>query len=278
MSVVIKCGGRGDVDLASVASDVATLVSHGEHVVIVHGGSAAIDDLARRLGIPARKLQAPDGTVTRYTDVAALEAVCLGLLGAVKPRLVAELARQGLRAISMSGLDAQLVSARRKAAVRAVIGTQKVVIRDNLAGKVDSVDPDVLHRLMGADLIPVLSPPALSTDGVIVNVDADRLAAAVATAIGADQLVLLTSAPGVLRDPCDAKTLLPHLDPCDPFANVDARGGMRLKLVAASHALTGGVPSVVIGDGRADQPVLRALAGAGTRLNCAHQTAGRRSA
>lgn len=268
MRIVIKCGGHGDLDLDEVARDIAELVGSGDRVYLVHGGSAAIDDLSDRLDIPRRRLQAPDGTVTRYTDPATMRAVRLALLGEVKPQLVAALARAGVRALSMSGADANLVRARRKGAVRAVVDGRQVVVRDNLAGRVVEVDGDALDEIGGLGLVPVLSPPALSEDGELVNVDADRLAAGIAASCAADRLVLLTSAPGVLTDPGDPASLVPRLDQADlevgDGTGVRAEGGMRMKLVAVSEALSGGVSQVHVADGRGPSPVLAALRGAGT--------------
>jgi acetylglutamate/LysW-gamma-L-alpha-aminoadipate kinase len=113
----------------------------------------------------------------------------------------------------------------------------------------------------------VVSPPALDEHGEPVNVDADRVAAALAAALGADQLVLLTGAPGVLADPGDETSVLSTYEvPATGAPGGFAGGGMALKLVAAREALVGGVKSVRIADGRASAPVSRALAGAGTEV------------
>ena len=121
--------------------------------------------------------------------------------------------------------------------------------------------------LRDAGFTPVLSPPAGDLDGAPLNVDADRLAAAVATALGACRLVMLTAAPGVLRDADDESSLLACCElPDEALLARAASGGMHRKLIAAGEALQGGVPEVRIADGRGPAPLSAALAGAGTVL------------
>lgn len=263
---VVKCGGTAAVDPGAVCADVARLHHGGHRTVLVHGGSADISRLARRLGVSERRLTAPDGVTTRWTDDAMLEVVTLALAGVVKPRLVGALAAAGVQAVGLTGLDGGVLVARRKSVHRAVLDGRRILVRDNRSGRVVRVADGLLRRLLDAGVVPVLSPPALAEDGRPVNVDADRAAAAVAAALGARRLVLLTGAPGVLADPDDESSLLTELellpDGTPPFV-VD---GMGLKLVAAREALTGGVPEVVVADGRSGRPLEAVRSGGGTRV------------
>lgn len=261
-AIVVKCGGNAAVNPGAVCADVVRL---GRPVVLVHGGSADIDRLAARLGVPARRLVAPDGVSTRYTDAATLEVVHLALAGLAKPRLVTALVTAGVTAIGLTGVDGGLLRARRKAAHRATVDGRRVVVRDVHSGRVESVNTELLRTLLTAGIVPVVSPPALAEDGRPVNTDADRAAAAVAGALGAP-LVMLTGAPGVLADPADEGSVLavcpvPRAGP-PPYTG----GGMGLKLVAAREALGAGVPRVLIADGRREAPVSAALSGAATEI------------
>jgi acetylglutamate/LysW-gamma-L-alpha-aminoadipate kinase len=266
-TIVVKCGGARGVAEGHVCADVAALRRDGRRVVLAHGGSADIDRLAARLGVPQRQLVAPDGVVARYTDDATLGVLTLALAGAVKPRLVELLAREGVAAVGLTGLDGGLLVARRKAAQRALVDGRVVVVRDSHAGLLVGVNVQLLHALLDAGFLPVVSPPALADDGGAVNVDADRAAAAVAAALDASKLVLLTRAPGVLRDPADESSALESC-PLPPSGSPPAwaEGGMALKLVAAREALLQGVPEVVVADGAGERPVRAALAGGGTRI------------
>lgn len=264
---VVKVGGNADVDADSVCADIAALVERGRRVVVVHGGSAEIERLAEQLGVPQRKQVAPDGVSARHTDARTLEVVTLALAGSVKPRLIRSLARRGVRAVGLTGLDGHLLRARRKRPQRAVVDGRTVLVRDNHAGTVEHVDTTLLTAALDRGIVPVISPPAITIDGEAVNVDADRAAAAVAAALDADELVLLTGAAGVQENPRDEASLLTEVElPDSGPPPAWARGGMALKLVAAREALRGGVPRVIVADGRRGAPVRRALDGAGTRI------------
>ncbi|MFD7977961.1 [LysW]-aminoadipate kinase [Streptomyces sp. NPDC059071] len=277
---VVKCGGNPAVDAAGICADVAALVRAGESVLLVHGGSAEIARLAGKLGVPQRRLVAPDNVSTRYTDPATLEVVVLALAGSVKPKMVAELSRLGVPSVGLTGLDGGMLRARRKAAVRSVVDGRTTLVRDNLSGRLREVRTELPRTLLRSGFVPVVSPPALDEHDQPVNVDADRVAAALAAALGADRLVLLTGAPGVLADPDDDTSVLSGFEvPASGAPGRFAGGGMALKLVAAREALAGGVGSVRIADGRVPDPVSRALAGSGTTvtMTCAEPaTAGPR--
>ncbi|AZM55273.1 acetylglutamate kinase [Streptomyces sp. WAC 01529] len=265
---VVKCGGNPAVDAAGICADIARLVHEGHSILLVHGGSGEIGRLAGRLGVAQRTLVAPDNVSTRYTDPDTLEVVVLALAGAVKPALVAELSRHKVPAVGLTGMDGGMLRARRKSAVRAVVDGRTVLIRDNHSGRITMVDTELPETLLKAGYVPVVSPPAIDEHDRPVNVDADRAAAALAAALGADQLLLLTGAPGVLADVDDPTSVQSthQISPTGP-PDASATGGMALKLIAAREALTGGVATVRIADGRTPEPVSRALAGAGTTVH-----------
>ncbi|MDQ3823317.1 MAG: [LysW]-aminoadipate kinase [Actinomycetota bacterium] len=274
---VVKCGGNPSVDAAGVCADVAGLVREGQSVLLVHGGSGEIARLAGRLGVPQRTLVSPDNVSTRYTDPATLEVVVLALAGGVKPRIVAELSRLGVPAVGLTGLDCGMLRARRKSAVRAVVDGRTTLVRDNLSGRLSEVRTELAETLLEAGFVPVVSPPAIDEHDHPVNVDADRVAAALAVALGADRLVLLTGTPGLLADPGDETSVLRSYEvPATGAPGRFAGAGMALKLVAAREALAGGVASVRIADGRVPDPVSRALAGSGTTVTttCAESAPG----
>ena len=138
-----------------------------------------------------------------------------------------------------------------------------MIIRDDLSGRVEKVNGTFVTLLLESGFVPVLSPPALSTCGQPINVDADRAAAATAAAIGADELLLLSNVPGVLADPSDLSSLIERADDPDAVRSA-AKGRMKNKVLAAEEAINGGVGRVVIGDARGDDAVMRARSGAGT--------------
>lgn len=265
--MVIKCGGHAASDFAPLAADIARLgLTTGRRIILVHGGSADIDRLGARLGVSMRRMTSPDGRSARVTDAAALEVVTLALAGAVQPRLVASLLAADVAAVGLTGIDGGLLPARRRVAQRTMHDGRHVVERGDHSGRITGVRTGLLGCLLDAGFVPVVCPPVLAEDGAPVNADADQAAAAIAGAMRASTLVLLTAAPGVLSDPDDLSSVMTTcvVPPTGPPPQ--RGGGMGVKLIAARAAIAAGVPEVLIADGRVDWPVSRALAGAATKV------------
>jgi acetylglutamate/LysW-gamma-L-alpha-aminoadipate kinase len=268
---VIKCGGTAGVAPAAVCAGAADLARDDRQVLLVHGGSAYVTELAARLGVRLRDLVTPGGVTTRRTDAETLEVVMLALAGQAKPALLLEFARLGVPAVGLTGLDAGLLTARRKTALRALEHGRSVIVRDDHSGQMRLVGTRLLRLLLDAGIVPVVSPPALAEDGRPVNVNADRVAAMIAAALGAERLVLLTGVPGILAEPGNPASLLPEY-PLPSEADPTIRGGMTIKLIAAGEALRAGVPEVRIADGRTAEAVRLALRGSGgTRVTVGDQ-------
>ncbi|HSB90773.1 MAG TPA: [LysW]-aminoadipate kinase [Anaerolineales bacterium] len=265
--LVVKIGGAEGLDSGAVCEDIASVVAQGRRVVVVHGGSAEASALGAALGRPPRWLTSPSGFRWRHTDRATLEIFAMATKGKVNTLLVERLQAAGVNALGLSGADGRLLVARRKGVVQSVEDGKRRVVRDDYTGRVEQVNVDLLHQLLAFGVTPVLAPLALSTENEVVNVDADRAAAMVAAALSAETLVLLTAAPGLLRRFPDESTLIPRLSrPELDEALALAQGGMKKKILGASEALDGGVPRVVIADGRTVHPLAAALEGCGTTI------------
>jgi acetylglutamate/LysW-gamma-L-alpha-aminoadipate kinase len=265
-AIVVKCGGSAAVDPSSVCADVAELAAAGHPVVLVGGGSADIERLAARLSVPMRRLTSPDGRTARFTDQATLEVVSMALAGVVQPRLVTALLAAGAAAVGLTGVDGALLRARPRRAQRTLVDGRQVVVRGDHSGRITAVNVALLTCLLDAGFVPVVSPPVLADDGSVLNADADRVAAAVAGAIAASVLLLLTGAPGVLADPADPRSVLPVCVVSPDGPPPHRTGGIGVKLLAARDALAAGVPAVLIAGGDGPRPVRRALSGSGTRV------------
>lgn len=265
--IVVKAGGAPGVDGLAICRDIATLVRGGERVILVHGGSQAIAQLGERLGYTPRFLTSVAGVQSRYTDPAALEVLTMAIVGQVKPLLVAHLQQLGVPALGLTGIDGGLIAARRKAAIKVRMGERIRVVHDDLSGQITGINTPLLMAVLEAGCVPVVSPPALDREVGPLNVDADRVAAALATAMCAEHLVILSNVAGVLRDVGDAASLVEHVAGDGVEQCLALTGGrMRIKVIAARQALAGGVRRVVLGDGRLPCPVLQALDGRGTVL------------
>ncbi|GAB3314681.1 acetylglutamate/acetylaminoadipate kinase [Haloplanus rallus] len=267
MTVVVKIGGAKAVDPAGAVADVADLVETGEPVAVVHGGSTAVDDLLDRLDIDPTYVETPDGVVGRFTDEATMEAFTMAM-GKVNTDLVAAFRAAGVDAVGLSGVDGGLLTGARKSAVRVVEDGKKKIKRGDHSGRIESVNAGLLESLLGEGYTPVAGPPMLADDGVAVNTDADRAAAAVAGALGA-RLVVLTDVAGVYADPDDPSTLIDSVTtPAEYDALTDAAEGfMTKKVMAATEALESGASEVVVADANADAPVTDALGDGGTHIH-----------
>ncbi|WP_117593723.1 acetylglutamate/acetylaminoadipate kinase [Haloprofundus halophilus] len=269
--VVVKVGGAKAVDPAGAVSDVAHLVANGRDVVVVHGGSTAVDDTLEALGEEPTYVETPSGVVGRFTDERAMEVFSMVMPGKLNTDLTATLRDAGVDAVGLSGVDGGLLTGKRKSAVRVVENGKKKIKRGDHSGKIESVNSQLLETLLADGYTPVVTVPMLGKekDGSVtpVNADADRAAAAVAGALGAE-LVVLTDVSGVYEDPDDEATLVDSAATPEELAALDsaAEGFMTKKVMAAKEALTGGASAVVVSDANVNDPIVSALNGAGTRI------------
>lgn len=266
--IVIKAGGNGSLDIEAVCRDVAELVQEGEQVVLVHGGSRETTRISEELGHPPRFVTSPSGHTSRHTDRKTLEIFTMVAAGRVNKLLVERLQSLGVNALGLCGLDGRLLEGRRKSALRIKEDGKVKVLRGEYSGVIERVNVDLLQTLLSAGYVPVVAPVAISYQSEGLNVDGDRAAAAIGTALQADRVVILSNVPGLLQDVSDESSLVPHIpfDQAEDYLERYARGRMKRKVLGAVEALEDGVEQVIIADGRRDQPVYRALAGQGTVL------------
>jgi acetylglutamate/LysW-gamma-L-alpha-aminoadipate kinase len=264
--IVVKAGGNGQLDMEAICADVAELVSQGEQVVLVHGGSHETNIISEKLGHPPRFVTSVSGHVSRYTDRETLEIFAMVTAGRINKLLVERLQKLGVNAIGLSGLDGRLVQAKKKAALRIVENGKRKVLRGDYSGKIDSVNAPLLRMLLDAGTVPVVAPLAVSHGGEALNVDGDRVAAALSSALKVQTLVILSNVPGLLRQYPDESTVIAHipLEQAPQLLDQVAQGRMKKKMLGAVEALEEGVSQVIIADGRVPQPLQGALAGRGT--------------
>jgi acetylglutamate/LysW-gamma-L-alpha-aminoadipate kinase len=268
--IVVKIGGTSGVNFESVTADVAAHIQAGARLVVVHGGSGETNAISEQLGHPPQFVTSPSGFTSRYTDRATLEIFAMVTTGKINTLIVERLQQLGVNALGLSGVDGRLMVARRKDAIRIIdpaTGKQRM-LRDDYTGKIEQVNGGLLRLLTENGYTPVIAPLALSPEGVALNVDADRAAAMVAGAVNADQLIILSNVPGLLRQFPDESTLISHIPKDRVEQSLDfAEGRMKKKVLGASEALGLGVRQVVFADGRIEQPVAGALAGRGTVIS-----------
>jgi acetylglutamate kinase len=266
--VVVKYGGHamGDEPVGrDFARDIVLLEQSGVNPVVVHGGGPQIGDMLKRLGI---KSEFADGL--RVTDAATVEIVEMVLAGSINKQIVGFINEAGGRAVGLCGKDGNMVLARKLSRAVADPGSHIEKIVDlGYVGEPAKVDITVLDQILGRELIPVLAPVAAGLEGGTFNVNADTFAGAIAGALKAKRLLLLTDVPGVLDK---SKKLIKQLSLADArklIADGTISGGMIPKVETCIDALDQGVEGVVILDGKVPHAVLLELLtdhGAGTLI------------
>ena len=241
------------------------MLAQGQKLVFVHGGSAEANALGEAVGSPPKFITSPSGYTSRYTNRETLEVFLMAVNGKVNSLLVEQLHMLGLNAFGLSGMDGKLMLATRKGAIQSVENGKRKIIRDDYTGKIEQINVSLLETLLDTGYFPVIAPVAVSEKGEALNVDADRAAAMVASALKAETLILLTAVPGLMEKFPDESTLIKKLPQAKlPSALEVAQGRMKKKVLGAEEALKGGVGSVIIADGRIQNPISSALLGNGT--------------
>lgn len=235
---VVKAGGALLADAGAtreLLTQVEVLLHLGIRVVLVHGGGEQASALSRALGSEPRIVGG-----RRVTDRAGLAAAVLTLNGETNTALLAACRALGIPAVGVSGVDAGLVRARR----RPPVAVEGEIVDFGHVGDLERVDPRVLEALLAAGMLPVVSPISADAEGNLLNCNADGVAAALAVAMAAAKLVLLTDVPGLLERPADLRSLVSYIDLAG-LARLRERGvlagGMAPKAAAIETALGGGV-------------------------------------
>jgi acetylglutamate/LysW-gamma-L-alpha-aminoadipate kinase len=186
--------------------------------------------------------------------------------GRINKLLVECLQQIGVNAIGLSGLDGRLLEGKRKSALRIIENGRRKILRGDYSGIIQKVNDSLLQMLLTAGYVPVVAPLAISFEGEALNIDGDRVAAAIGSALKAQALIILSNVPGLMRCFPDESTVIPHIVPeqAPRLLDLYAQGRMKKKVLGAIEALNDGVGSVVIADGRVPRPVYRALDGKGT--------------
>ena len=265
--VVVKYGGHamGDEDMArSFARDMVLLEQSGVNPVVVHGGGPQIGAMLKKLGI-----QSQFSNGLRVTDKPTIEIVEMVLCGSINKQIVGFINAEGGRAIGLCGKDGNMVTATKHELPADARSDGDHGVDLGFVGDPSRVDTTVLDQVLGRELIPVLAPVAQGTDGATYNVNADTFAGAIAGALKAKRLLLLTDVPGVLDKD---KTLIKELSVDairELIADGTITGGMIPKVETCIYALEQGVEGVVILDGKVPHSVLLELLtdhGAGTLI------------
>jgi acetylglutamate kinase len=243
---VVKAGGGVFADADStrlLIEQLAILHYFGVRVVMVHGGGPQLTQLSESLGL---NTQIVDGR--RVTDEKSIDVTAMVLNGLINTRILAICRDLNIDAVGISGVDAGLVRAHRRAPVKLDDGSERT-IDYGFVGDIDAVNTGVLLKLLDNGLMPVVSPLSADDKGVLLNINADTVAAAIGAAVQAEKLILCTGAPGILENAADPGSLISYTD-LRGLQRLRAAGslldGMLPKAQAIEDAIRGGVRRVHI--------------------------------
>ena len=240
---VVKAGGGVFADpqaTRSLVEQIAILHHFGVRVVLVHGGGPQLTELAEALGVPTRLV---DGR--RITDQRLIDVSAMVLNGLINTRVLGLCRDLNIEAVGISGVDAGLVRAHKRAPVRLTADGELVDF--GFVGDIDTVDITVLRKLLDNGLMPVVSPLSADEAGTLLNINADTVAAAIGAALQAEKLILCTGAPGILGSIDDPRSLISYTD-LNGLKRLREEGriaaGMLPKAKAIEDAIRGGVRRV----------------------------------
>lgn len=259
--LVIKVGGSL-TDLDPLLKDVAACK---EPLVLVHGANKELNELSTKLGHPPKMVTSERGEVSRFTDATTMDHFLMAYAGKQNKRIVEQLRKLGANAVGLTAMDGGIAVGRRKPDIRVKEGEKVKILHGDHSGTIERIEPNLLQLLLDGGYLPVVTPPAISQDGVAINVDGDRLAMELASALKAERLLIFADTPGFMRDVTDEHSVIPliRLDEVEQVAEY-GKGRARVKLLAAAQAVRRGIQAVGLLDGRGEHPLTRAFEGAGT--------------
>ena len=269
-TVVIKYGGNAMTEAAlkdSFAADVVLMKLVGINVVVVHGGGPQIGELLSRLNIESEFVNG-----MRVTDSATMDVVQMVLGGLVNPDIVSLINTHGGRAVGVTGKDGNLIQAEKMPMTIAsndAGASAPEIIDIGHVGSITNIQVDVLNTLVQSEFIPVIAPVGVGKDGESYNINADIVAGAIAGALNAEKLVLLTNTPGILDADNATLSSLNKAQVEALIADGTISEGMLPKVECALDAVSGGVNSVTIVDGRVPHALLLEVftdSGVGTQI------------
>ncbi len=256
--VMIKYGGHAMVDeeaMASTARDTVLLKYVGMQPIVVHGGGPEITRSMKKLGKDPKFIKG-----LRVTDEETMAIVKMVLVGQINTDIVSQICFHEGKGVGLSGKDNKLIQACKK--IHKIKDEETGEIEEidlGLVGEIKKINPEILELYTENEFIPVVSPIGIAEDGTTLNLNADTVAGAIAGAMDAEKLIILTDVPGVLRDPEDPSTLIQriHIDEIpDLIEEGVITGGMIPKIETCVEALNNGVKSAHILDGRIKHTLL----------------------
>ncbi len=262
--LIVKVGGGKDIDWEAIAADVKSI---GEEIIIVHGANYWMKEYSAKLNLEEKIITSPSGFTSRYTDSKTMEVLTMVYSGLINKRIVSVMQKHGADAIGLSGADGKIWQGKRKEAILSSENGKTKVISDSLTGTVEKINVSLLTKLVEMKYVPVITVPAITVKGELINVDNDRAVALMVRDLKIKTVVMLFEASGLLADPKRESSKIANLSKNDLDSYIKKTAGrMRKKMLGVKEAFNFGVETVYFGDGRVNKPISSALSGAGTTI------------
>ncbi|MCS7111325.1 MAG: [LysW]-aminoadipate/[LysW]-glutamate kinase [Ignisphaera sp.] len=264
MTIIVKVGGRVlNNNIDSIVEDAVNL-SKDRNVVLVHGGGDIVSEFCKKLGVEPKFVISPEGIRSRYTDERELEVYVMVMAGRINKSIVSKFKSLGCRAVGITGADGPTLLAERKKRIVVVDERgRKRVIDGGYTGRIISVNTELINILLEKKYVVIIAPIAVDDEGVLLNVDGDQAAYAIASALKVESLVILTDVDGVIID----NNIVREIRTSEISEIVKRIGpGMNRKVLMAEKALENGVGRIVIASGNISSPITNALRGGGTSI------------
>jgi len=259
--IIIKIGGGREINIEGIISDLSEL---DDKLIIVHGANALRDELSEKLNYEKKILNSVSGYTSVFSDKEALDIMMMAYSGLRNKRIVELCQQKGINAIGLSGLDGKLIQGKRNNGIRIKENGKLRIVRD-FSGKPISINTSLLKLLLDNDYVPVLCVPIIDENCFAINSENDDIIAVLQAEVKADKIISLIEAPGFLENSKDESTLVKKMSNTElekREAQVDGR--MKRKILALRKLFENSGTTVIISDGRTQNPINDALNGKGT--------------
>ncbi|MHA1380545.1 MAG: [LysW]-aminoadipate kinase [Candidatus Helarchaeota archaeon] len=270
--LVVKIGGKlisQEANVTNVLDDIASLPKQNK-IILAHGGGPQINEVLKKMGKNPVVVKSPSGMTSRFTDAETRDVAEMVMGGKINKDLVALLQSRGIPAVGLSGIDGAIIKAKKKDKLMVIDEEtgKKRILRGDYSGKIEKINTKLIKILLDNDFLPVISALAISENYEPLNIDGDRAALYIGSALNADKLILLTDVKGIILNDEIVKTV--GRDEIDSLMQ-KVEGGMRKKLFASKEAIDKGLKEIIIASGLVDKPISSALSGSiGTSISWKH--------
>ena len=261
--LLIKIGGGKEINLNGIISDLANL---REKFIIVHGANSLRDDLANKLGYKKKVVTSLSGYDSVLSNEETIDLAMMAYAGLKNKRIVELCQQNGINAVGLSGIDGKVIQGKRNSGIKVREGGKTLLLRD-FSGKPKAINKQLLDLLLDNGYIPVLSVPLIDENNFAINSENDDIIALLQSEFKAEKIISLIEAPGFLLDKNDSSSLLPKMSKAELEAmeeKVDGR--MKRKILALRKLFSAGDTTVILSDGRTENPIKDALNGKGTTI------------